>query len=191
MIFMKRYGLLGRNIDYSFSKGYFTEKFASEKLDCTYENFDISSISDFRNVLEASNLAGLNVTIPYKLEVLPFLDTLDESAQEIGAVNVIKLHQNGRLTGYNSDYYGFQKSLEPLLHTKVKQALILGTGGASRAVAFALKGLGITYQFVSRVAASSENKISYDQLDANSIKSPSTYYQFYTPGYISECIRVS
>ena len=161
---MDRYGLLGKNISYSFSKGHFTKKFEQEEFNATYENFDIPYISEFPNVLIEKNLKGLNVTIPYKLEVIPYMDALHESAKNIGAVNVIKLQKNGKLIGYNSDYFGFKKSLEPLLKEHTKKALILGTGGASKAIAYALQTLNIEYTFVSRTPDTSQNRISYTDL---------------------------
>ncbi len=162
---MDRYGLLGKNISYSFSKGHFTEKFNAESLNAIYENFDIPSIAEFSEVLKEKNLKGLNVTIPYKLDVIPFMDTLDASAKNIGAVNVIKLQENGKLIGYNSDYFGFKNSLEPLLKPSTKKALILGTGGASKAVAYALKTLNIAYTFVSRTPDTDQNRIAYGDLN--------------------------
>ena len=164
----KRFGLLGRNINYSFSKGYFTEKFNSEHFaGYTYENFDIQEISAFPEIIKNSpNLKGMNVTIPYKETVIPFLDKLYKKATLIGAVNTIKITKKGKLKGYNTDYYGFKKSLKPLLLPHHKKALILGTGGASKGVAFALDELGIPYTFVSREAK--ENSIDYSQINATS-----------------------
>jgi len=165
-IVRKRFGLLGRNINYSFSKGYFTEKFSNENfVGCSYENFDIPEITDFSEIIKNNtNLNGLNVTIPYKETVIPFLDKLSKNAKQIGAINTIKFTKKGKLKGYNTDYYGFQKSLEPLLQPHHKKALILGTGGASKGVAFALDQLGISYTFVSREAK--ENAIDYNQINA-------------------------
>lgn len=162
----KQFGLLGRNINYSFSKGYFSEKFKNENfVGCTYENFDIQEISSFPEIIKNNlNLKGLSVTIPYKESVIPFLNKLSKKAALIGAVNTIKITKKGKLKGYNTDYYGFKKSLKPLLKTRHKKALILGTGGASKGVAFALDELGISYTFVSREAK--ENAISYDQINA-------------------------
>ncbi len=163
----KRFGLLGRNISYSFSKGYFTEKFSKDEIyqGCTYENFDIPEISDFSTILkQSSELVGMNVTIPYKEVVIPHLDKLSKIAKKIGAVNTIKFTKKGKLKGYNTDYYGFMKSLEPLLQSHHKKALILGTGGASKGVAFALKKLGISYKFVSREAK--KGIIDYSQINA-------------------------
>ncbi|MFV5697508.1 shikimate dehydrogenase family protein [Flavobacterium sp. ZT3R17] len=165
-IVRKRFGLLGRNINYSFSKGYFTDKFNNENFTgCTYENFDIPEISSFPEIIKnTSDLKGLNVTIPYKEAVIPFLDKLSKNATQIGAVNTIKITKKGKLKGYNTDYYGFKKSLEPLLQPHHKKALILGTGGASKGVAFALDELGILYTFVSREAK--EDTIDYDRINA-------------------------
>jgi shikimate dehydrogenase len=161
----KKFGLVGKDISYSFSKKYFTEKFSKELFDdCTYENFDIPTIEEFPNVLkENPDLKGLNVTIPYKEAIIPFLDTMSDKAFRIGAVNVIRFTKKGNLKGYNSDWYGFKKSLEPLLQPHHKKALILGTGGASKAVAFALDQLGIFYTFVSREAT--ENAIDYNRIN--------------------------
>jgi len=165
-VLRRRFGLLGRNISYSFSKGYFTEKFSKEHFEgCSYENFDIPDINYFTELRKNNtDLSGLNVTIPYKEAVLPFLDKLSKNAAEIGAVNTIKFTKKGKLKGYNTDYYGFQKSLEPLLQPHHKKALILGTGGASKGVAFALDKLDITYTFVSREAK--ENCIDYSLINA-------------------------
>ncbi len=165
-IVKKRFGLLGRNINYSFSKGYFTDKFSNENFaGCTYENFDIPEITSFPEIIKNNpDLKGLNVTIPYKETVIPYLDKLSKKATLIGAVNTIKFTKKGKLKGYNTDYYGFKKSLEPLLQPHHKKALILGTGGASKGVAFALEELGILYTFVSR--NENENTIGYERINA-------------------------
>ncbi len=165
-IVRKRFGLVGRNINYSFSKGYFTDKFNSENFEgCTYENFDIQEIDGFTEIIKnTSDLKGLNVTIPYKEAVIPFLNKLSKKAALIGAVNTIKITKKGKLKGHNTDYYGFKKSLEPLLKSHHKKALILGTGGASKGVAFALDELDIPYTFVSREAK--ENAIDYNRINA-------------------------
>jgi len=166
---MKKFGLLGKNIDYSFSRGYFKDKFETNKLDCTYNNFDLEAIEDFESLKTTeTQLSGLNVTIPYKQVVLPYLDAIDSEAQEIGAVNTIKI-ENGRLTGYNTDHFGFENSLKPHLKSHHKRALILGTGGASKAVAFALKKLGIHFEYVSRTPSSSV-KYSYESLAIEGIE---------------------
>jgi shikimate dehydrogenase len=161
----KLYGLIGRNIDYSFSKGFFTEKFSKEPFqDCEYQNFDIQNIEDFTEILKNNpTLKGLNVTIPYKQVVIPYLNKLSKKAAKIGAVNVIRFTKKGNLKGYNSDCYGFKKALKPLLKAHHKKALILGTGGAAQAIAFALEELNIGYTFVSREAT--ENTIDYTRLN--------------------------
>ncbi len=164
----KIYGLLGRNIGYSFSRNYFSEKFEKENLDCQYNNFDLKQIEELKQVTKNTNIQGLNVTIPYKEEVISFLDNLDPVAKEIGAVNVIKFEKNQQLTGYNSDYFGFIESLKPLLNKTIKKALILGTGGASKAIAYALNQLNISYTFVSRNP--DFNELSYTNLDEDIIR---------------------
>ena len=148
----KVFGLLGKDISYSFSRGYFSEKFTKLKLNKNkYVNFDIQDIQEFSKIIkEREHLAGINVTIPYKQQVMQFLDKLDETAKEIGAVNTIKFTKRGNLKGYNSDVVGFENSILPLLKKHHKKALILGTGGASKAIAYALKRNKIKYKFVSR-----------------------------------------
>ena len=142
-----KYGLLGKNIDYSFSKKYFTDKFSLFHFDnCEYLNFDIPKLEDFTSIVtNTKGLKGLNVTIPYKEGILPFLDKLSKNAIKIGAVNTITVSKKGKLKGYNTDYFGFKKSLKPLLKDHHKKAIILGTGGASKAVAYALQKLKIEY----------------------------------------------
>lgn len=161
---MKLYGLIGFPLSHSFSKKYFTDKFENEDIkNSAYELFEIDKIEKLTTVLKDNkeDLIGLNVTIPYKQEVIPYLDEIDAAAAEIGAVNVIKI-VDGKLKGYNSDYFGFKTSLEAFLGEVRPKALILGTGGASKAVAKALKDLGIDYQYVSRKA--SETSIDYNQV---------------------------
>lgn len=162
----KKFGLLGKDIAYSFSKKYFSEKFSAPLFDnFSYENFEIPNIEEFPTILKNNpELKGLNVTIPYKETIIPFLDTLSDKAFKIGAVNVIRFTKKGNLKGYNSDWYGFKKSLEPLLQEHHKKALILGTGGAAKAVAFALDELDIFYTFVSREVT--EKTIGYDRINA-------------------------
>lgn len=152
---MNKLGLLGKNISYSFSKTYFKKKFEEENINnTTYENFDIDSIDLFPSIIKnTTNLKGLNVTIPYKEQVIPFLDKINKKAKTIGAVNTIKITKTGKLVGYNTDCYGFKKSLKPALKSHHKKALILGTGGASKAIAYSLKELNISYSYVSRKAA--------------------------------------
>jgi len=164
---MKTFGLLGRNISYSFSSGYFSEKFKDLNLENhKYINFDIESIERFPELLRENlnKINGMNVTIPYKQEVLHLIDEIDSEAAVIGAVNTIKFLDNGKTKGFNTDVYGFENSLKPLLKPNHTKALIFGTGGASKAVAFALEKLAIDFSFVSR-APSSGNQISYASID--------------------------
>ena len=161
-----KFGLIGRNISYSFSKKYFTEKFEISHFDnCEYRNYDITTINEFPKIIsETKGLMGLNVTIPYKEEIIPLLDKLSKTAKIIGAVNCVSVSKNKKLTGYNTDYYGFKKALKPLVKEHYKKALILGTGGASKAVAYALKKLKIEYDFVSRTP--DEFQFGYADLNA-------------------------
>lgn len=163
---LKLFGLIGHHIAHSFSKSYFTERFEKDQLsDYAYQNFDIATIDEFPEIIKNNpELVGLNVTIPYKQLIIPFLDQMSGNALKIGAVNVIRFKKNGELKGYNTDWYGFKKSLKPLLKPYHKKALILGTGGASKAVAFALEELDILYTFVSREAVG--NTIDYDRINA-------------------------
>ncbi len=158
-----RYGLLGKNISYSFSQGYFTKKFQDLGLnDHSYENFDLPAISEFERLVTQNTLKGLNVTIPYKEQVIPFLTEMDPKSEQIGAVNTIKFTPKGMM-GFNTDAYGFQKSLEPYLKPHHKRALILGTGGASKAIRFVLEELGIAGSYVSRTKK--EKQFTYEELN--------------------------
>lgn len=151
---MDKYGLIGYPLVHSFSKSFFNEKFQNEDIDAEYINFEIKTIDDLPEVLATNpELKGLNVTIPYKEKVLSFLDYVSVEARAIGAVNVIRVENKGDdtfLRGYNSDVIGFTKSIEPLLESHHKKALILGTGGASKAVNYGLKSLGLETLLVSR-----------------------------------------
>ena len=152
----RKFGLIGKNIDYSFSKKYFSEKFKKENLDCTYSNFDIENISLIESILQKNGISGYNVTIPYKQEIIKFLDEIDEVAKAIGAVNTIKKIDNKNI-GFNTDCIGFEKSLIPLIENKKPDsALILGGGGASKAVKYVLKKFKIDYSTVSRKEGKSE-----------------------------------
>lgn len=167
----KLFGLLGKNISYSFSRGYFSEKFKKLNLNKhKYVNFDLQQIEDFPSIIaENDSLKGVNVTIPYKEDVIPFLDKLDKTAKKIGAVNTIKFTKRGNLKGYNSDVVGFENSILPLLKKHHKKALILGTGGASKAIAYALSRNKIEYKFVSR-NPEGKKQISYDSLTKEMIE---------------------
>jgi shikimate dehydrogenase len=160
---MKRYGLIGYPLSHSFSGAYFASKFEREKIaDCRYDLFPIEQISAFPSLLsELPELSGLNVTIPYKEQVLPFLDSMTDAVKEIGACNCIRI-ENGKLKGHNTDVYGFEEILNPLLLPQHKEALIIGTGGAAKAVAWVLKKKEISFRFVSRTKASS-GVIGYEE----------------------------
>lgn len=198
------FGLLGKDISYSFSRGYFSEKFKQLNLDNhSYVNFDLPKIEDFPSILEDNeSVLGINVTIPYKETVIPYLDKIDKTAKEIAAVNTIKITKRGNLKGYNSDVVGFEKSITPLLKKHHKKALILGTGGASKAIAYALKRNDIKYKFVSR-NPEGKKQISYADLSREIIEDytlivnstplgtsphvnncPNIPYQFITPNHL-------
>ncbi|MFT3936047.1 MAG: shikimate dehydrogenase [Chitinophagaceae bacterium] len=168
---MRQFGLLGYPLTHSFSKKYFTEKFLKEGLnDCSYENFSMPNIEELHAVLQNNSLlSGLNVTIPYKEQVLDFLSEESDVVKKIRACNCIKI-KNGKLTGYNTDVTGFEVSLKQKLLPHHKNALILGTGGAAKAVEFVLSNLGIHYRYVSR--SSNGDNFSYADLNADLI---STY----------------
>jgi len=158
-----RYGLIGRHISYSFSQGYFSAKFKELGLiEHSYENFDLEDIAEFKDIIAQTNLKGLNVTIPYKEQVMPFLDEIDKDAKTIGAINTIKFLENG-LKGYNTDAFGFESSLKPLLKDHHKKALVLGTGGASKAITFVFDKIGIDYAHVSRKPV--KDQFHYSALD--------------------------
>lgn len=164
------YGLIGKSLGHSFSRQYFNNKFLKEGINAEYVNFELPDIVDFPAITLNKQVCGLNVTIPYKSVIMPLLDEIDDTARAIGAVNVIKLYHTDNATrtkGFNSDYIGFRDSIRPLL-THHRQALILGTGGASLAVAYALRQLGINVQFVSRTAK--DGILSYGQLTEEIIR---------------------
>ena len=163
---MKHFGLIGFPLGHSFSKKFFTEKFKQENIDAQYDLYELANLLELENLLTETELYGLNVTIPYKEQVIQHLDELDDTAAEIGAVNVIKfIRKEGslRLKGYNSDTIGFENSLAPLLKPYHLKALILGTGGASKAIDYTLRKLGITTTFVSRTAK--PDSLTYNQLN--------------------------
>ena len=163
---MKTYGLIGYPLGHSFSRGYFTDYFGREGIEAEYKNFELPSIEQLAQVLQTEpTLQGFNVTIPYKQQVFSFLSELSEAAQAIGAVNVVKVMRRDEglyLKGYNTDYIGFTDSIRPHLKPHHTHALILGTGGASKAVDYALRKLGLKTQYVSRTAR--EGIIAYDEL---------------------------
>lgn len=162
---MKQFGLIGLPLTHSFSKKYFTEKFALEHIDAQYGLYELQQIEDFKDLIKSKEFSGINVTIPYKEQVIQFMDELDDTAAKIGAVNVIKfIRQDDKLIlkGYNSDAIGFETSLKPYLKPVHKKALILGTGGASKAINYTLQKLGLETCFVSRSV--SPGMLTYAQL---------------------------
>jgi len=168
---MKLFGLIGYPLGHSFSKQYFTEKFDREQLtDCRFELFELRDIGDFSLLLKNETaLKGLAVTIPYKESVIPFLDIIDKDAALIGAVNCISI-SSGKLTGYNTDHIGFEMSLKPLLKIHHTKALVLGSGGASKAVQYVLQKLEIEYLVVTRNRQPSNGMINYESLNEKIIQ---------------------
>ena len=164
---MRKFGLIGSPLRQSFSKKFFTEKFASENLlNCVYNLYPLNSIEELHLLLGEPQLEGLNVTIPYKKAVIPFLHELDEVVEKVQACNCINI-KNEKLRGYNTDVIGFEKSLLPLLKTHHTRALILGTGGAAAAVEYVVAKLGIEYLYVSRTSNRHINTINYSEVDAS------------------------
>ena len=163
---MQQYGLIGYPLGHSFSKRFFTEKFENEQINAIYESYPIDNIQKLTKIIASVELSGLNVTIPYKEQVIPFLDELNKDAAEIGAVNVIKfIRSNNTLTlkGFNTDAIGFENSIRPLLKAHHSKALILGTGGASKAIKFVLQKLGIETVYVSRTPT--VGQLTYGELN--------------------------
>lgn len=169
---MDKYGLIGYPLEHSFSKSFFNEKFNNENIDAQYINFEIPAIETLHEILALNpELKGLNVTIPYKQKVMSYLDSISPEARAIGAVNVIRVEQSGNeilLKGYNSDVIGFTKSIEPLLRKHHKKALILGTGGASKAIDYGLRSLGLETVFVSRYER--PDTIQYSKITPDIVK---------------------
>ena len=166
---MKRFGLIGKNISHSFSEQFFTQKFNVESIsDTSYKTYDVQDISDVEELIENENLNGFNVTIPFKEQIISFLDELSPEAEKIGAVNCVKI-QNGKKIGYNTDVYGFEKSIRPLLENHHKQALILGDGGAAKAVKFVLDRLGISHKTVSRKGELKFSDLTKEHIQTHSV----------------------
>ncbi|MEZ4937879.1 MAG: shikimate dehydrogenase [Crocinitomicaceae bacterium] len=160
----KTYGLIGKTLGHSFSQKYFSQKFKAQGSSETYENFELENIQLFPELIASRrDLCGLNVTIPYKESIIPFLDELSEEARAIGAVNTIKI-EGEKLIGFNTDAFGFHQSIKPFLRGDCHRALILGTGGASKAVAYVLNNLGIDCFFISR-NPEGERQYSYDDIN--------------------------
>jgi len=164
----RTYGLIGKKLGHSFSQTHFTKKFAELAIDASYENFELESIADFKNLIENNDLSGINLTIPFKEEIIPFLDELDPVAEAIGAVNTITF-KDGIMKGYNTDAFGFRQCIKPFFKGNHERALILGTGGASKAVKYVLQELGVDCLSVSRNPQPGE--ISYPELNNYIIQS--------------------
>jgi len=164
---MDKYGLIGFPLRHSFSKDYFNNKFAAEGINAEYINFEIASIKELKSIIRNNpELKGLNVTIPYKEQVISYLDYINDNAKQIGAVNVIKIDRRKKkikLSGYNSDITGFEESIKPLLKPYHRQALVLGTGGSAKAIYYGLQQLGLEATYVSR-QKSSEQILTYSEL---------------------------
>ena len=172
---MKTFGLIGHRLGYSFSRNFFTEKFKQENLaDHEYVNFELDSIDLFPGIFDLKqNICGLNCTIPYKQQIMPFLDEIDPEAAQIGAVNTVKITYNSGkrfLKGFNTDIYGFEHSLRPMLEAKHKKALILGTGGASKAIKYLLDKLQIQYLSATIDEQCYEKEIRYNQINEQLLK---------------------
>lgn len=162
-----QFGLIGKKLSHSFSKKYFEEKFVTLGLNSySYNNFELENIKEFPSLIQANpDLSGLNVTVPYKEEVMPYLNEISEEAKIIGAVNCIKI-MNGKTKGYNTDEFGFRFSIKPFLEPKHNRALIFGTGGSSKAVAYALKSIGVEYYFLtSSDTKKAPNTFFYSELN--------------------------
>lgn len=163
---MLHFGLIGYPLIHSFSKKYFTNKFKVENINADYELFELKDLDELKDLIVHRSFSGLNVTIPYKEKIIPYLDEVDETAAEIGAVNVIKFSQTGKdtkLKGYNTDAIGFSESIAPFLKPYHSKALILGTGGVSKSIEYALQKLGVKVTFVSRNPKN--NQLSYADLN--------------------------
>ena len=169
---MKKFGIIGYPLGHSFSPGYFNEKFQNEGIDAIYEKYELPVITDLQAIIDyTQDLCGFNVTIPYKEKVMSYLDVISPEARAIGAVNVVKVtNKDGKkhLEGYNSDLIGFTRSIQPLLEAHYNNALVLGTGGASKAVMYGLHKLGIETMLVSRYQKN--NTIQYEQIDEEVMK---------------------
>lgn len=160
---LKIYGLVGKSLAHSFSKDYFTSKFENLSIDARYNNFEIENINQIKDVLKTPNLSGLNVTIPFKESVIPFLDEIDGVAKEVGAVNTIQIIK-GKTKGFNTDVFGFKQMIKPFFKSHHHRAIILGTGGASKAVGFVLRDLGCEPIFISR-HPKNDNEFGYDDVN--------------------------
>lgn len=159
------FGLIGKRLDYSFSKDFFTGFFERNNIAASYENIEIASIDEIRPILNSGKYSGLNVTIPYKEAVIPYLDELSPEAKAIGAVNTIAF-KNGKTSGHNTDAFGFQQSIKPFLNNKHERAMVLGSGGASKAVRYVLENIGLEVLLISR-NPKGENEFGYQEINSH------------------------
>lgn len=164
---MRKFGLIGKSLGHSFSRAFFTAFFVKNKIEASYDNFELDTISGITEVFQ-EDIVGCNVTIPFKQEIIPYLDDLDDVAKKIGAVNVVSL-SHGKKKGYNTDAFGFHQSIKPFMTNRHERALIFGTGGASKAVEYVLNSLGVNVIFVSR-KPSGKNQFSYSDVNENMIE---------------------
>jgi shikimate dehydrogenase len=163
------YGLVGKTLDHSFSKSYFTEKFKTLGLiNAVYENFAIDNISKVKDIIATKSVKGFNVTIPYKESIIPYLDEVDEVALAVGAVNTVVV-TNGKTKGYNTDVFGFKQMIKPFFKSRHQRAIILGTGGASKAIAYVLEELGCDPIYISRYPKE-QNQFAYEEINQNMIE---------------------
>lgn len=165
---IQHYGLIGKTLAHSFSASFFTDYFEKNNIDARYSNFELNDVEEISSIFE-QNLSGLNVTFPYKESVIPYLDRLDESAAQIGAVNVISF-ENGEKVGYNTDAYGFAQSIKPFLTFEHERALIFGTGGASKAVAHVFKQIGLDVFYISRNGHEATGVFTYDDINSHMLQ---------------------
>lgn len=187
---MKKYGLVGKSLNHSFSKSFFEQYFESNNIDAKYENIELQEIDNISSILK-NQFSGLNVTIPYKEQIIPFLDELSLAAEKIGAVNVIEF-KNGKSIGHNTDEYGFRFSIKPFLTNQHERAIIFGTGGASKAIEFVLKSLGIDVIFISRNPT--EGQFAYEDVNDLMTKSCKLWVNCTPVGTfpnIDDCLPIS
>lgn len=165
---MRKFGLIGKSLSHSFSKSFFENYFSLNKIKASFDNYEFQNSEDLKAFLSRKDVLGCSVTIPYKEQIIPFLDDLTEEAKEVGAVNCIKL-ENNRWVGYNTDVFGFKQSIKPFLTNKHEKALVIGTGGAAKAVAYVLKEIGIEVLYISRTPKK-RNEFGFEDINEYMLK---------------------
>lgn len=165
---MRKFGLIGKSLSHSFSKSFFENYFSLNKIEASFDNYEFQNSEDLKSFLSRKDVLGCSVTIPYKEQIIPFLDDLTEEAKEVGAVNCIKL-ENNRWVGYNTDVFGFKQSIKPFLTNKHEKALVIGTGGAAKAVAYVLKEIGIEVLNISRIPQK-RNEFGFEDINEYMLK---------------------